>query len=442
MKYLYIDNFRGFAETRIPILDVNFLVGQNSTGKTSVLGLLKLMSTPRFFFSQAFGDDQFSFGNFSDMVSIHSADQSYFRIGLVWDQQAKRKTDTSANGFLMTFVEHQGLPRLATYTFFGGKGDTVSLRFSGNRVLYKSEKGNIPPVFTAKDMVFGLLPSWIEEHKGDNGDYNKLETPRGFPEGRIPLLLAMSLVSEVSEKSRIENKNSFEVHLPDVPFSPEIAWVAPIRTKPKRTYDELMLQFSPEGSHTPYLIRRMLHTKTAAAKFREIVERVGVASGLFEGVRIRSFGRGATAPFEVDIVLDGKALNLSTVGYGVSQSLPVLVEVLARHKGSWFAIQQPEVHLHPRAQAALGDLFFEMAVTEQKYFLIETHSDFTIDRFRMNYRTKRSSKPDSQVLYFERVNKQNTVSPLPIGSSGELSANQPEGYRNFFIKEELRLLEI
>ena len=47
--YIFVDNFRGFRDTCIPITDVNFLVGENSTGKTSILGLLKLLAGPRFF---------------------------------------------------------------------------------------------------------------------------------------------------------------------------------------------------------------------------------------------------------------------------------------------------------------------------------------------------------------------------------------------------------
>jgi len=86
-----------------------------------------------------------------------------------------------------------------------------------------------------------------------------------------------------------------------------------------------------------------------------------------------------------------------------------------------------------------------MAVREQKRFVIETHSDFTIDRFRMNYRRKRLKKdkvPKSQVLFFERIDSRNTITPLPIGVRGELPAEQPSGYREFFIKEEMKLLDV
>ena len=145
------------------------------------------------------------------------------------------------------------------------------------------------------------------------------------------------------------------------------------------------------------------------------------------------------SPFEVNALLDDRALSLSWLGYGVSQSLPILVEMLDRPRGTLFAIQQPEVHLHPRAQASLGDVFFEMATHDKKKFLIETHSDFTIDRFRLNYR-REGPTPTGQVLFFETRDKRNTVTPIPIGDDGELPADQPPGYREFFMNEQVRLL--
>ena len=80
-KYIFIDNFRGFKNAFIPIVDVNFLVGQNSTGKTSVLGLLKLLSTPQLLLGGSLSDDDINFGNFRDMVSAHAEDQTYLGLG-------------------------------------------------------------------------------------------------------------------------------------------------------------------------------------------------------------------------------------------------------------------------------------------------------------------------------------------------------------------------
>lgn len=433
--YLFVDNFRGFSDTCIPIKDVNFLVGENSTGKTSILGLLKLLSGSGFFFPPGFDNEHVDFGGFSDLVSAHADDKSSFHVGFIWEESGARKKRAVVTGSLFTFEEERGLPKLAKCTFCRG-GNKISLRL-GKNISYREEE--CAPM-TAEETIAHLRTLWLREHISNRDKYTKLLVPPGVSRG-LPILLALSFIRDGAKRGR--KNDEFTLTPPDVDFLPSLIWLAPIRTKPKRTYDQIAQEiFSPEGSHTPYLIRTILRTrsKSSALKLRNFIEKVGKASGLFQEVRIKNFGRGETVPFELDIVLDGKALNVTNVGYGVTQALPVLVEILARSNGSWFAIQQPEVHLHPRAQAALGDLFFELAVDDRKVFLIETHSDFTIDRFRINYRNARGVKPDSQILFFERCERQNKVTPLPIGETGELPSDQPDSYRRFFIREQMDIL--
>src|SRR5882672_2451763 len=115
--YLFVDNFRGFSGTCIPITDVNFLVGENSTGKSSILGLIKLFSGPGFLMGKDFDDEGVGFRHFSDMVSAHSDDQSYFHIGFASESKDK-KTGKVATGCLFTFREKQGQPQLYKCTFF------------------------------------------------------------------------------------------------------------------------------------------------------------------------------------------------------------------------------------------------------------------------------------------------------------------------------------
>ena len=445
--YLFIDNFRGFRNTYIPIADVNFLVGENSTGKTSVLELVRMISSPGFLYSSEFSDSLVRFGHFSDMVSVHAEDQSYFRIGFCWEEENEESTKKSAlvtTGWLATYARHEGMPYIRKFTFCKG-GPKISLLLPKRKessFYFKVDESSLPN--DVKAIRESTFPEWINEHSEGAGKsrYQKLPTP--FP-GRVPLLYAVTLVLRQHLEGSTKKKNgaSFFHYASPMSSPRELTWVAPIRTKPRRTYDELALDFSPEGTHTPYLIRRLLRSRTAATtRFGNLLNSIGQSSGLFQSIKTKNFGKGATAPFELDVILDGKPLNLCTVGYGVSQSLPVLVEILARPPDTWFAIQQPEVHLHPRAQASLGDVLFQAAVADQKRFLVETHSDFTIDRFRMNLREPRDIELSSQILFFERKEKHNTVTPLVIGKRGELPAEQPDAYRDFFLREEMRVLEI
>ena len=210
--------------------------------------------------------------------------------------------------------------------------------------------------------------------------------------------------------------------------------MAPIRTKPRRTYDAPETPFSPEGEHTPYTIRKRLSSK-AAKDFKEFMFGAGENSGLFRTVLVREYSPEDRAPFEIRINLDKGELTLDNVGYGVSQALPLLVEIFVQPKGSTFAIQQPEVHLHPRAQAAFGDVIASVCRADDKHFLVETHSDFTIDRFRMNI--KKNGYLESQILFFERATGNNKITPIPIERDGTISDDQPDSYRAFFLNESL-----
>src|SRR5689334_22231169 len=138
--YLFVDNFRGFSNTCIPIADVNFLVGENSTGKTSVLSLFKLFSGPQFVLKQSetFADEHISFGHFADMVSAHSDDRTYFHIGIVWDGSGEKRGRNGVVAWLSTYVEEQGLPHLSNLTFYRDSR-RISVRFRGNHVWFKTD---------------------------------------------------------------------------------------------------------------------------------------------------------------------------------------------------------------------------------------------------------------------------------------------------------------
>jgi hypothetical protein len=413
------------------------MVGENSSGKTSILSLLKLLSTNDFVWNQRFSTDDVNLGHFKDIVSAHSSNRTYFSFGVIDDLQDFHGPQHGATAMLYTFKDHEGLARISSFTSIAGQRQ-LFLRLDGKNVYFMSKK--IPGRITIDILRNILLPQWVEERNSEASDYRKItEPPDRYPSPEqyplyAPLMMAVTQIHK-------QYKGSGQEH-PLFYGRREIVWIAPIRTKARRTYDDISQgDFSSDGQHTPYLIRRVSQSGAENKKpFDAFMGRAGKLSGMFESIEIKKHGIDPAAPFEVDAVLDGEPLSLINVGYGVSQSLPVFVEIATRPKGSWFAIQQPEVHLHPRAQASLGDAFFEMAVTDNKRFLIETHSDFTIDRFRMNYRKKGTKKPDSQVLFFERRDKHNTVTSLPINAHGELPADQPDSYRRFFIAEEMSIL--
>lgn len=216
--------------------------------------------------------------------------------------------------------------------------------------------------------------------------------------------------------------------------------------KPRRTYDPSMPAPDPEGDYVPmYLFSLYFQGREEWTVVKEGVENFGKDAGLFDEISIKLLGKRGSEPFQVQVrkfegKLKGPWRNLIDVGYGVSQALPVITEMLRDEKQSMFLLQQPEVHLHPSAQAALGSLFCQVAGTERQ-LVVETHSDHLIDRVRMDVRDGGSGlgPDDVSILYFERGDLDVNIHSLQIDEDGNI-VGAPDGYRSFFMEETARSL--
>jgi len=228
---------------------------------------------------------------------------------------------------------------------------------------------------------------------------------------------------------------------------PQPTWIAPIRAEPQVINTKNRSSYSPKGEHIPTLIRRAFGKKALpqlVKKIQNIVPTFGTQSHLYESISVEEYGDSPSSPFEVKIRFGGAEHRISNLGYGVSQSLPILLEIAASSNDDSFIVQQPEVHLHPRAQAAFGDFFFDMAKERRHSLYIETHSDFLIDRYRLRMQKSRGrSGVSSQVLFFSQDEKKNnTTESIRIKPDGNYPETLPKKFREFFLNEELELLSI
>jgi hypothetical protein len=126
--------------------------------------------------------------------------------------------------------------------------------------------------------------------------------------------------------------------------------------------------------------------------------------------------------FEVDIrgARRGTKANLTDVGFGISQVLPVIVQGLLMRRGGIYLVQQPEIHLHPDAQARLADFFMYLA-SQGVITVVETHSEYLLLRLRRRLAEGSKSIPPGLLgrgMESTPLNV-NDVSVLLTGSDGE-----------------------
>ena len=136
-------------------------------------------------------------------------------------------------------------------------------------------------------------------------------------------------------------------------------------------------------------------------------------------------------------------LHRLDVGFGISQVIPVVVGVLD-DTSQVFAVEQPELHLHPAAQVALGDVFIDGIKDSNRTMLIETHSEHLLLRLlrRVRETTRRSrhqtteleqtahelTPNDLSVVYVRPTPAGVKFTPLTVTDNGDFDAPWPEGF--------------
>lgn len=138
-----------------------------------------------------------------------------------------------------------------------------------------------------------------------------------------------------------------------------------------------------------------------------------------------------------------KKHDLTNVGVGVSQVLPIVVLCLLASRRSVIILEQPELHLHPLVQARLGDFLLSMSALD-KQCLVGTHSGHLILRLRRRVAESNSQNDDKlasriKLFYVERRSGRSAVREASISKFGALQ-NWPAGFLDSAQSEVERIL--
>jgi predicted ATPase len=242
--------------------------------------------------------------------------------------------------------------------------------------------------------------------------------------------------------------------------------VGPFRTPPERRYAFGGFGASRGGAPTGEQAIDLLITETLLRPHSVRTRSLHSALSfwvkhlrLAESLDVRDIAKRLNL-FQVQVTGAGRApsarstSNLADVGFGVSQVLPVLVQGLLIRPGGVFLVQQPEIHLHPDAQAGLADFFIYLA-SYGIITVVETHSEYLLLRIRrrlaegatpisMGLPTERpliqTLKPsDVSVLFTGFEGRRPEVKQLHIGSAFQFE-NLPSGFMSQALDDRLALL--
>lgn len=411
-------NFRGFRFAKVDLSKVNFVVGDNSSGKSSILHLVNLVlqsdlnGVPAF--DEELGVDRYDY--FSPYFD-------YAPVSLGFDYE-----DDKGQRFVKIItVEKRGdVVKVVRATFFF-EGTAYTIFRKGSKLQWKKE-----------DLGRDCSVESIFEFHSSFG-FRELKKQR-FPFAAPNDFVILMSIADMEKSEDIERGflNFYTMQLD------RAIHLAPVRSLPEKYY-LLKRTIHASGRHFATLWYD-IEKQSNNVYFRRLFE-FGKKSGLFDRIRVAQLDKRAKdSPLAVTIRKRGKDLFLNQVGVGVSQLIPVLVELivaqLQRKSGglaSTILLQQPELHLHPVAQAELGSYIFDVAKNKVP-LLIETHSNYLIDRFRLEMKQSDNDVDVGACLLFcYSMEAGNNCVEYNITSSGSY-AEPPKMYLEFFLAESMRTM--
>lgn len=256
---------------------------------------------------------------------------------------------------------------------------------------------------------------------------NTVGTPQGSWRLRkldIPFFAAryMSAVEIVSKRTRDLLTN--------------ISYVGPLREPPRRLY-QITGYMPPDvgtrGQFAPEIIHRQPSAQVSGL-IREWLRRFGLPSD----IRCPTLGTGA---FSLEFRRNTKSpwVSLADLGFGLSQILPLIVQGFYGARDSYLVAEQPEIHLNPKLQAQLADLFVAVA-RSGRGALIETHSEHLVLRLRSLIARGAIKAEDVALYYVEKERDTSSVKRVPIQKNGHIEAREwPTGFFEESLRDSLEL---
>ncbi len=521
MKSFRLLNIKSFQDTgEILLKPITVFVGKNSSGKSSVIRFPVLLSQT--FLEETispmiFNGKYVDYGNFEDVVHNHSGNSLEFTLKfetedfkqfgrtrflrLLSPKVLSNILYKTANELTLTIklnkveekiVVEQCQASIEEKLIFSLKRKKVNYEFMLyvkliDERLLELEESIVFPLLRPKfdnlllsfDLLYGremdrsfeIFKELVKEkfdYEAEDSSFTELVNAtalgRNIGNGKLKQELSSQEESIVAYLDSIIDGLFFVEQITDMlrsymnNFAQKLNYIGPFRTSPERIYrtsESLHKYVGREGEYSSMLLRQAHKDKNP------LFERVSSWFSKAMGYTIGIEDIPDSSLFRVKVFSEQspKGDNLIDVGFGISQILPIVIQLYYDKSQNSnyrkypdklfpevFVFEQPEIHLHPNAQAELANLFVEKTLETSRrksaQILIETHSEHLIRRLQSIVADPDNplTSDDIAIYYVDMQKNGNSyVTKMELTENGQFVEKWPSGFfdKSYLLSREL-----
>lgn len=426
IERMYAQNFRAFEEMDIELSKINLFFGPNNSGKSSILSLLNVLSQTLMSSDHTvpllLNGVKEDLGTYRDVIHNNDTDNNLTigiqskpflrRRALPPFERKERDKIYQTSGYIELEYEYKPLRHeiilSSIRTDFPEINFNMRIEKPKTGIYYYLKYIKYKDEVLHPDKRMSIIEHFLPAYWRIFYEYYEMDKYMRY-------LVRNFYSNFVSEMKRIE-------------------FIGPFRNPPSRTY--LISGESPDsvGAQGKRAIDIMVmdYLRRRGKLKKNIVENVSEwfkSCEISEALDIRKL---TDRHFEVVLshYKDQPRQNLADVGYGCSQVLPILVAGYNLDNGGILMVQEPEIHLHPKAQAELGTFFYELSKRGIQT-LIETHSEHLMLRLQAYVADKNTelNPEDIRVYYVHIDNKgKRNIKNIKLKEDGFFEEDWPQGF--------------
>jgi predicted ATPase len=442
LENLKLKNFKGFSDQELPFGKVTLLLGANSAGKSSLLyAILAALQSDQFPLALSINGPFVDLGDFTSVIHRHKKNltigvglefsgHELGNCGLAGSFRRVAKTDMPdvSSAQISDPYVRLNVARMSRYNarwHYTPEGDPVRaslLETGGARQIFQSLDRLIKTAAKASARG-GNVSSYLEAIKSPSrvGRFTFARLDQFF---QIQGLLNPKFIILATHVTSLLKGFS--------DFRSGFNYVGSVRLEPQRSYYYASQEELRVGRYGQNYVEQIAKWQDDRSEDFSLLVQALRSLGLVSSMTASRLKNGN---FEIKVRARKSSVSdsLADVGLGIAELLPVLVADLQLPKGGTLAVSQPESHLHPSAQADLATYFAKRAKTNRRRYIIETHSEYLINRLRLLVAQGRLASKDLSIIYLGNDGRESSPYFVSFLPNGKIEGAPKEFFQTYMI---------